>query len=98
MSLHSKVDVLADAIKKIVEYNTLFSTKLEAKTKLDSTVFDKLEEFLGCRKESLSKLDLTQQSTFSLVLGPLLKLVNMIPTDAPPIKQVVQGGDKGVGS
>ena len=31
-------------------------------------------------------------------IDPLLKLVNLLPTDDPPIKPVVQGGDKGVGS
>lgn len=31
-SLHSKVDIIANTIKKLVEYYTLFSTKLDAKT------------------------------------------------------------------
>ena len=31
-------------------------------------------------------------------LAPLLKLVHLIPTDAPPVKTGVQGGEKDVGS
>ncbi|CAI9289568.1 unnamed protein product [Lactuca saligna] len=44
-SLHNKVDVLADVIKKLVEYNTFFSTKHESKKETDSKVFEKMEEF-----------------------------------------------------
>lgn len=105
-NLHSKMDVIVDAIKKLVEYNSLFSTTLEAKTTSDQKVFYKLEEFQGSLKESLSKLDLSQQSTVSqdsiskmndslesnlkVELGPLLQLVNLMPINVPPVKQVVQ--------
>ena len=34
-NLHSKMDVIVDAIKKLVEYNSLFSTTLEAQTTSD---------------------------------------------------------------
>ncbi|CAI9294703.1 unnamed protein product [Lactuca saligna] len=41
-SINLKVDVLADAITKFMEYHTSFSTKLDAKSKQDSKVFEKL--------------------------------------------------------
>ncbi|CAH1412520.1 unnamed protein product [Lactuca virosa] len=34
--LHRKVDVVADAIEKLIEYNTAYSTKLDVKTEKDS--------------------------------------------------------------
>lgn len=45
--IHGKVDVIADAIMKLVEYNTSYSYKLDTKTEKDSKVFKKLKEFLG---------------------------------------------------
>ncbi|CAI9288750.1 unnamed protein product [Lactuca saligna] len=59
-TLHGKVNVIDDAIAKLVEYNTLYSTKLDAKTTQDSKVFEKLEEFLSSLKKSLSKVDLSR--------------------------------------
>lgn len=113
-TLHDKVDVIADAIKKLVEYYTSITTKLDAKTETYSKVFAKMEEFLGGLKESISKIDtfhsslVSQESTSKMIsfletnikveLAPILKLVNLTPTDAPPVKQVAQGGNKGVGS
>ena len=38
------------------------------------------------------------ESNLKVELAPLLKLVNLMPTDALPVKPVVQGGDNGVGS
>lgn len=76
-------------------------------------MFDKLEDFLGSLKESLSKLDLSTQTVVSpdsiskmisslesnlkAELAPLLKLVTLMPRISPSVKQVVQGGDKGLG-
>ncbi|CAI9277628.1 unnamed protein product [Lactuca saligna] len=60
--LHDKVDAIADAITKLVEYNTSFSINFDAKSDKDSKVFEKLDEFLGSLKESMSKVDLSQQS------------------------------------
>ncbi|CAI9288188.1 unnamed protein product [Lactuca saligna] len=72
----------------------------------------KLEELVGSLKESLSKLDLSQQSVVSQdsisnmissiesnlkdELSPLLKLVMLMPTSTQPVNQLVQGGDKGL--
>lgn len=63
--LHSKVDVIADAIAKLVDFNTNYSTKLEAKSVKDSYVFAKLEEFLSSIKETILKVDLSNQSSIS---------------------------------
>ncbi|CAI9260552.1 unnamed protein product [Lactuca saligna] len=79
LRLHSKVDVLVDAIKKPVEYHTLFSTKVEAKTETNSKVFEKLEEFLGSLTESLSKLVLSQQSTISQ--DSILKMISSLESN-----------------
>lgn len=65
-------------------------------------------------KESISKLDSSPKSFIShdsLIqmfsslesnltadLAPILKLVNLMPTDAPTFKTGVQGGEKWVGS
>lgn len=65
-SLRSKVNVLAEVVKNHVEYNTLFLTKLEAKTETNSKIFDKIEEFLESLKECSTKLDLFQQTFVSL--------------------------------
>ncbi|CAH1434127.1 unnamed protein product [Lactuca virosa] len=99
---------------KRVEYNTTFSTNLDVKNGSDSKVFSKLDELWGSLKESKSKVDLSQQSTFSIEsiltiissleanlkakLAPLLKFVHVMPTNAPPVKPVVQGEDRGVGA
>ena len=39
--LHGKVDVIFEAIMKLVEYHTSFLTKLDAKLDQDSKVFEK---------------------------------------------------------
>ncbi|CAH1422081.1 unnamed protein product [Lactuca virosa] len=61
--LHGKVDVVADSITKLVEYNTSYSTKLNAKTEHDSKVFNKLEEFLSSIKDTLLQVSFTITST-----------------------------------
>ncbi|CAI9285142.1 unnamed protein product [Lactuca saligna] len=107
LSLHGKIDVVSKTIRKLLENYTSFSTK-------DSQVFTKMEEFVGSLKESILKMDtchiyyVSQESLSHMIssfksnlkaeLAPRLKLVNLMPTDAPPIKIVMQGGKKGVGS
>ncbi|CAI9290329.1 unnamed protein product [Lactuca saligna] len=63
--LHGKVYVVVDAIPKLVEYNTTYSTKLDVKSEQNCKVFAKLEEFFSSIKESISKIDLSTQSTVS---------------------------------
>lgn len=63
--IHGKVDVIVDVIAKLVEFNNSYSTKFDAKTEQDTKVFEKLEEFLSNLKESLSKVDISQQSLVS---------------------------------
>ena len=62
---HNKVDVTVTAITKLVVFNTEYSNKLEAKSEKDSQVFEKLEEYLSSIKESILKVDLSNQSTVS---------------------------------
>ncbi|CAI9266319.1 unnamed protein product [Lactuca saligna] len=64
-SLHGKVDIIVDAIKKLVEYYTFFSTKLDAMTETYSKLFAKMEEFLESLKESMSKINLSHSSSIS---------------------------------
>lgn len=59
--LHGKVDIVADAIANLVEYNSVYSTKLDAKIKSNSEVFKKLEKFLSSVKESISQAALSNQ-------------------------------------
>ncbi|CAI9261132.1 unnamed protein product [Lactuca saligna] len=63
--LHSKVNVVANAITKLVDLNTNYSYKVDAKLEKGYQVFTKLEEFLSCIKESISKADLSNQSLLS---------------------------------
>lgn len=63
--LHGKVDIVADVIVKLVEYNYDYSTKLDVKTTSDSKVFEKLEEVLSSIKESVSQFALSNQSFVS---------------------------------
>lgn len=65
LSLHSKLDIIIDAIKKLMEYYTSFSTKLDAKTETYLKVFAKMEDFLGSLKESMSKIDISHSSSIS---------------------------------
>ncbi|CAI9263245.1 unnamed protein product [Lactuca saligna] len=113
-SLEGNIDIVVEAIKKLVEYYTSFASKSDVKTDSDSNVLDKLAEFLGSLKESLLKIatshcisvsqdSLSQMfSSFETIikdkLAPLLKLVNLMPTNSPTVKMVVQGGEKKVGS
>lgn len=111
--LHNKFDFVLDAIAKLVEFNTSYSTKLEAKSKQDSMVFAKLEEFLSSIQESISKVDLSTQSIVSqesisqliskietnikTELAPILELVLHLPINTPRAMQLSQRGDKGCG-
>ncbi|CAI9288394.1 unnamed protein product [Lactuca saligna] len=111
-TLHDKIDVVIDAIKKLVEHYTSFTSKFDAKTDVDSKVFSKMEDFWGSLNESISKIDTSHTSSISqeymsqifssletnlkVELAPLLKCVNMMPTDAPSVNSMVQGGIRGL--
>ncbi|CAI9290975.1 unnamed protein product [Lactuca saligna] len=86
--------------------------KLEPKSKKDTQVFENMEEFLSSIKESISKIDLPNQSTvlqeslYQLIsnvesnikseLAPILELVLHLPTNVPHAVQVSEGGEKGI--
>ncbi|CAI9286228.1 unnamed protein product [Lactuca saligna] len=78
--LHDKIDVVVDAIKKLVEHYISFTSKFHVNIDVDSKMLSSLETNLKAE------------------LSPILKLENLMPTDAPPVKLMVQGGDKRVGS
>ncbi|CAI9285896.1 unnamed protein product [Lactuca saligna] len=108
-SLDLKMTNLKAEIAKEVEK----LEKLDAKTESYSKVFEKFEEFLSNIKETISQAALSNQSSVSQEaitqmissieanlkkeLAPLLEVVLLPPTNAPPTKQVSQGGEKGCG-
>lgn len=55
--IYTKVDVISDAITKVLEHFNSFCTQVDTKNEYDSKVFTKLKELLGSLMESLSKLD-----------------------------------------
>ncbi|CAI9283452.1 unnamed protein product [Lactuca saligna] len=46
--LHSKVDIVADAIVKLVEFNTDYSTKLEVKSEQDFKIKVFIDNYFAC--------------------------------------------------
>lgn len=64
-NLHTKVDVIADAVTKVLESFNSLCTKVDSKLESDSKVFAKLEELLRSLKESLSKLEVSPSSSIS---------------------------------
>ncbi|CAI9288672.1 unnamed protein product [Lactuca saligna] len=89
--LYGKVDVITTAITKLVEFNSEYTNKLEAKSEKDTQMFEKMEEFLSSIKESLSKSNIKSE------IAPILDLVLCLPTNAPHAMQVSHGGEKRIG-
>ena len=104
------MDIIADVVTRVVDlYNSLIP-KVDSKSESDRQNFAKIEEILGNLKELISKLGSVPQSSISLDslstmfssletsikanLAPLLKLINLMPTNAPPVHTRVQGGKK----
>lgn len=101
-TLRTKVDIVANVVIKFFEFYNSLVTKVDLKSEFDSTHFDKLEELIGSMKEFISKIYVSPSSSvsnessskmFSLFksnlradLTPLIKFVNFMPTDAPPVK------------
>lgn len=97
---HKKVDIIADAITKLVEWYNLLLPKLDKKAKVDAHSFEKIEETLGNLKdlilkfgsslsstpESLSKKFMSLESTIKADMDPLLKFISLMPIDAPPVR------------
>ncbi|CAI9283130.1 unnamed protein product [Lactuca saligna] len=79
--LHGKVDVLVYAIVNIMESIL--------KVALSNQSF--------ASQESISKLISSIEANLKAEISPILKLVLLLPTNAPPTKQVSQGGEKGCG-
>lgn len=60
--LHDKVDVISSVVTQLVEFDIEYMNQLAAKSEKDSKVFDQLEDFSSGIKESMSKVDLSQQT------------------------------------
>ncbi|CAH1450596.1 unnamed protein product [Lactuca virosa] len=64
--LQGKFDVLAGALTRLVDFTTKYTKQLEAKSEKNAKRFEKIEKFLSSIKETLSKVDLSNQSSISL--------------------------------
>ncbi|CAI9281406.1 unnamed protein product [Lactuca saligna] len=64
-NLHTKVDIIDDAVKKVVEFYNSLITKVDTNLESDSKFVANLEELLGSLKESLSKLDVSPSYSIS---------------------------------
>ncbi|CAH1422834.1 unnamed protein product [Lactuca virosa] len=63
--LHEKVHVVAGAITHLVKRNKVHSKDHKDKSEIDDNVFEKVEEFLSSIKDTLTKVDLSNQSSIS---------------------------------
>ncbi|CAI9290536.1 unnamed protein product [Lactuca saligna] len=113
-ALNTKVDIVATGVTKVVEFHNSLLIKIDTKLEFDYKRFSKFEELVGSLKELISKLGSSSQSSISQEsfskmflslesslktdLAPLLKLVDLMPTNALPVHTWVQWGEKGVGS
>ncbi|CAI9298587.1 unnamed protein product [Lactuca saligna] len=113
-NIHTKVNIFVDAFKNIVELYTSLIIKVDFKSESNYKHFVKLEELLGNVKGLVSKLNVSPsysvsqellskmysslESNLRFDLAPLMKFVNLMPTDATPVLIGVQGGEKGVGA
>lgn len=100
-SLYTMVDIIVDAVTKVFMWYNFLLTKVDKNVEVDAQSFGKIEELLGNLKELISKFGslasslltpefLTHkfrllESTFHNELDPLVKFVNLMPTDAPPV-------------
>ncbi|CAI9259277.1 unnamed protein product [Lactuca saligna] len=104
-NIHTKIDIIADVVTKVFDFYNSLVTKVELKSAYHSKVFAKLEELLGSLKESLSRIIVSPSSSISqeslstlfsslennlkVEIAPLLRMVNLMPTNAPHVSQVV---------
>lgn len=111
--LHSKVHVIVGAVTCLVKFNNEYTKQLQANSEKDEKAFEKVEDFLSGIKDSLSRVELSNQSTSSqksiskmvsntesnikAELAPILSLVLCLPKNSPRVVQVSQGGERGVG-
>ncbi|CAI9282793.1 unnamed protein product [Lactuca saligna] len=109
-----KVDIVVDAVTKVVGLQNSLLTKVKAKSSSDSPNFSKLKELLSSLKELILKLGYSPQpsvfldffsqnfssleSNLKSELAPLMKLIHLMPTNAPFVRTRMQWGEKGVGT
>lgn len=112
-SINTKVDSIVGVVTKVVELYSSLLPKVEKKSESNTQSFEKIEELLGNLKELISKLSSLPQSSVSpdslstlfsssdasikFEMTPFLKLINLMPTDAPPVHTGVQEGARNVG-
>ncbi|CAI9263343.1 unnamed protein product [Lactuca saligna] len=107
-SLRTKVDIIVDAVTKVIECYTSLAPKIEKKAEVDVQAFEKMDKLLTDLKDLVSKSSssslltpefLTQkfrllESSIHNELAPIAKLANLMPTDAPPVSTEVQEGER----
>lgn len=109
-TLHMKVDIIADVVTQSIEWYNSFVPKFEKKVTVDATSFGDIVKLLGTLKDLMSKSRSSTSSVFtpgfltqnfslleSIIhkeLAPLVKLLPLMPTGAPPIVTGMQGGER----
>lgn len=112
-SLNTKVDIIATTMTKVVEFYTSLISKVDMKVDCDSQSVTDLKELLGNLKklsfevgtsssslitpESLSQKFMSLESTIKVKLPPLMKFINLMPTNSPLVHTKVQGEERSVG-
>ncbi|CAI9277680.1 unnamed protein product [Lactuca saligna] len=109
-SILEKVDIIVRAVTNIAQsYNSMI-LKIDGQAELNMKFFGNIDVFLGELKTMLSTSSSSSlftheflthkfrmpESTIHSQLDPLSKLLNVLPTDAPPVITGVQGGERKV--
>lgn len=112
--LHKKINAIANATTRLIDDITAFNMDylkdLKVKSEKDDKVFEKVEDFLSNFKETMSKVNLSSQSSisqdsiYSMVLSIetsikeelalILNMVLRLPINAPHFMHVSQGGER----
>ncbi|CAI9290725.1 unnamed protein product [Lactuca saligna] len=110
--LHTKVDIVAEVMMKLVEYHTSLLNIVDVMSESDSKTFVHLQGLLEDLKELIFKLAIPPCSSVSLDsisqmhsslesylkadLDRFLTFIKLMPKAAPPVSTGVQGGENGV--
>lgn len=109
-TLHTKVDTIDDAVTEAMEQYTSLVPKFKKKFDVNAINFGNIAKLLGELKDLMSKSGssssslftpecLTQKFSFLELtihneLAPLVKLLPLMPTGAPPVVTRVKGGEE----
>lgn len=110
-SLHKKVDIIVDAITKVVEWYHSLIPHVEKMAEDEVNSFGSIKKVLVELKalvlkfgfvssllitpELLSEKFQLLESTIQKELAPLAEPINLMPTNAPPVNTWMKGGDMG---